>query len=178
MVILMDPIIAHLENNGLLIPKNLLNKIGAKDQVQIKVKNNNLIITPKTITDKTVSEILKKINNIAEDAKDALYENEILTEIVLKIITRIEEFFESIGKKYLVDIYIYRDIEIPTWKDFTLRIYVETKRGFEEIKELWNKIAKVVDEVITDMKIRRSEFQKEIEKIDRDLAVIVCELEI
>lgn len=176
----MDPIVAHINTKGLLIPKNLLNKIGAKDQVQIKVKNNNLIITPKTIdlTDKTVSEILEKINNIAEDAKDALYENEILTEIVLKIITRIEEFFESIGKKYLVDIYIYQDIEIPTWKDFTLRIYVETKRGFEEIKELWNKIAKVVDEVITDMKIRRSEFQKEIEKIDRNLAVIVCELEI
>ncbi|MFQ6072036.1 MAG: hypothetical protein ACE5KT_04960 [Methanosarcinales archaeon] len=44
----MDTIVAHLENNELVIPKDLLKKIGVKDKVQIKVKNNTIIITSET----------------------------------------------------------------------------------------------------------------------------------
>lgn len=115
-----------------------------------------------------------KIDSVTEDAKFALQENYLLAEIVDKIVDRIKNLLEDRSNK--IEVSIYDDISRTRWKEFTITVKVESKKGFNEILELWDIIGKEVENIINYEKKVKNNLRDEIEKIDENLAVMVDEL--
>jgi hypothetical protein len=120
-----------------------------------------------------VESLKSKINKITEEAKAFLIENELLIDMIDKIMGKSKSILGN--RKHEIEIYTYKDMEVPDWEELILSYKVEEK-DYHKILVLWDEIGEKVEEVIIEMKREKGEEVDKIDKIDEIFSVEVREL--
>jgi len=117
-----------------------------------------------------------KVSQITEGAKTVLLRDELLTDVIDRIINKARDLLTSTNRKHKMKIYLSRDMEVPNWEELVLSIGIE-EEAFSKIIEFWNKIERETEGIINEIRDERSEEISHIEKINNNFAIEVDRLE-
>jgi hypothetical protein len=123
-----------------------------------------------------INVIESKISKITREVKTVLKEDELLIDIIDRIVDRVKNILVATNQKYKIKMSLSRDMEVPLWEEVVLSIGVE-EENFDTIIELWDKIEIEVEGIIDGIKHERDKEISRIEEINKNLAIEVDRLE-
>jgi len=130
----------------------------------------------KNIMNPQMELIRNKISTITDDAENLLSSDNILLDIISKILNDVKGILGGINKSYAIDIFLTIDKEIPEWEEFVVSVLVD-EIDFNKIVEYWDMFEKEAEKRIIEVKQFRRREISHIENIDKNLVIRVDSLE-
>lgn len=119
-------------------------------------------------------DIESKFDEISEEAKGFLIMDNVMRDTIGIILDKVSDILSD--RRYKIELYLSRDMEIEDWEELVFSIKVAEK-DFKKIIELWDKIEVEAQEIINMMEMERVWEIPHIEKIDEMLSIEMGGLE-
>lgn len=122
----------------------------------------------------TFLEIEPKFYEITDEAKEFLITDSVLAEVIYRILDKVDDILT--GRRYKIELYVSRDMEMEGWKEFIFSIRIDEK-DFKKIVELWDEVEAEAEKIINNMEMERIWEIPHIERVNEILSIEMGRLE-